>query len=588
MKRLYAAFALITISLLSFHCQRELSNINNGGGTAGNDPAPLTAILQGNITDENGQPAMDVAIKVGNKTATTNAHGYFRIVNASLDKNASLVTAEKTGYFKAYRTFNATSGVNQVVIKLVRKTLAGTVVAGSGGDVTLSNGSKISLPANGVVKASGGSYSGTVNVYASYIDPTAQDIFKTVPGSFMADDKNNKRVFLTSYGMLAVELTSSAGEKLQIAAGSTATLTMPIPSSVQSTAPATISLWYVDEQTGIWKEEGTATKNGNNYVGEVKHFSFWNCDFSGPAVNLSMTFQNSEGGPMVHVHVIVRRLTAGAGHGWTDSLGQVSGLVPANENLILEVVDECNTVIYSQNIGPFSQNTNLGIITLPGTGASVVILKGKLLNCSSSPVTNGYAIIYYDNMVRYASVNSNGDFSTTFTSCSGSPATCQVLGVDVAAQQQGSTINVTVVSPITNTGNISACGTSTLEYINYNLDGVSYNISNQAQDSLIYYSFASQTTPPQYTWITGVHSTTAQVTFDFYGNAAAGSYPVDHLSIQNYNHTALIQPFDVTVTNFPSAVGQFSEGSFSGQFRDSSNLVPVHAISCSYRLRKNF
>src|SRR5213075_2309428 len=187
MKRIYAAFVLIAISVVSFHCQRELSSANNGNGGATNNLSPITATLQGNITDENGQPAMGATIKVGNKTTTTNAHGYFRITNASLDKNASLVTAEKTGYFKAYRAFNATPGVNQVLIKLMRKTLTGTVTASSGGDVTLSNGSKISLPANGVVKSSGGNYSGTINVYASYIDPTAQDIYKTVPGSFMAD-----------------------------------------------------------------------------------------------------------------------------------------------------------------------------------------------------------------------------------------------------------------------------------------------------------------------------------------------------------------------------------------------------------------
>jgi hypothetical protein len=45
----------------------------------------------------------------------------------------------------------------------------------------------------------------------------------------MADDKDAKRVFLTSYGMMAVELQSTAGERLQLKSGSTATLTSPIP-----------------------------------------------------------------------------------------------------------------------------------------------------------------------------------------------------------------------------------------------------------------------------------------------------------------------------------------------------------------------
>src|SRR5699024_2442392 len=136
----------------------------------------------------------------------------------------------------------------QVVIKLVKKSLGGTVDAAAGGEVSLNNGTKISLPANGVVKASTNSvYTGAVNVYAVYIDPTATDILERVPGSFMANDKDGKRVLLSSYGMMAVELESSAGEKLQIKTGGTATLTSPIPAAAQASAPATIPLWYVDE-----------------------------------------------------------------------------------------------------------------------------------------------------------------------------------------------------------------------------------------------------------------------------------------------------------------------------------------------------
>ncbi len=210
-----------------------------------------------------------------------------------------------------------------------------------------------------MVKASGGNpYSGNINVYATYIDPTADDIAQAMPGSFMADDKNNKRVTLTSYGMLAVELESSAGEKLQIAPGSVATLTTPIPSSIQSSAPATIALWYVNEQTGIWKEEGSAIKKGNNYIGEVKHFSFWNCDISIPAVTLSVTLKTGKGVPIVHGVV---RLTLSApgspsqAYGNTDSLGQVSGLVPANQPIVLEVLDPCNNAVYTKSIGSAQQ-----------------------------------------------------------------------------------------------------------------------------------------------------------------------------------------------------------------------------------------
>jgi hypothetical protein len=584
MKRFFPVLFLL-ISLISFHCQRELSfNEDNSNS----NPFPVTATLQGNILDESGQPASGVTIKVGNKTTTTNAKGYFRIVNASLDKKSSLVTADKTGYFKAYRTFSATSGVNQVVIKLIPKNLSGTINSSSGGEVTLANGSKISLPANGVVSATGGNYSGVINVYASYIDPTAQDISQTIPGSLTANDKDNRRVVLNSYGMVAVELQSSSGEKLQIASGNEATLTMPVPSSVQSTAPASISLWYVDEQTGIWKEEGIATKNGNNYVGQVKHFSFWNCDVSATAILLSMTLHTPDGDPLVHAEIKLTRPNGSSSYGWTDSLGQVSGHVPSNEALAMEVLASwpCYNAIYSQNIGPFTQNTNLGVITISnGTSGGIVTVHGKLLNCTGASVTNGYAIVYYDNMVRYAATNNNGDFSTNFTVCTSSPTTCDVLGVDNAAQQQGALTTINIAVPSTNAGNLSACGNSAVQYMNYTLDGTNYTISSNVPDSFSSYTY-SQGTASNFTWMEGVHSSNVYLGFDFNHNGSTGSFPLFGLSVNNLDSSFVITPFNINVTNSAQSVGQFYEGNFTGQFKNYSTGNVIHNISCSFKVRR--
>ena len=593
MKRLYYAILLVCVSVITFNCQKEIRYSGLGvPGTGNNNAVPVKATLQGNIIDETGQPATNVMVKVGDKTATTNAEGYFRIINASLDKNAALIIAEKAGYFKAFRSFNATSGANYVMIKLIKKTVAGMIDAILGGSVTLSNGSKITLPANAVVKASGGNiYSGNINVSATYIDPTAGDIAQTVPGSFMADDKNNKRVTLASYGMLAVELESATGEKLQIAPGSVATLTTPIPTSIQSSAPATIALWYMNEQTGIWKEEGTAVKSGNNYVGEVKHFSFWNCDISIPAVTLSATLKTGKGVPIVHGVVRLTLTAAGSpsqASGWTDSLGQVSGLVPANQPLLLEVLDPCNNAVYTQSIGSLSKNTDLGTITITNSSSpSLITIEGQLKNCSNQPVTNGYTIINCDNISRYVSVNDKGEFATSFLRCSGGSAIIEVLGVDEATQQQGTSVNVAITTPITNTGNIIACGVLSTQYINYTLDAVDYSITSVANDSLSSYTYPTQSTPPLFTWISGLKmADNKYISLNFNHDAATGTYPLSALSIQGFDSVILVQPSNVILTNYPQSAGDFYEGTFSGQFKKMDTPLPVHTINGSFRIRR--
>jgi hypothetical protein len=592
MKRLLSPLFLLLISVFTFNCQKELSA--PGGQVPGGNipaPAPITATVQGKVVDENSQPASGVSIKIGSKTATTDSRGYFRITNASLDKNASLVIAEKAGYFKALRSFQATTGANHISVKLVKKTLTGTVNSSAGGDVTLTNGAKVALPANAVVKAAGGAYSGTINVYAAYIDPSAVDISQTVPGSFMADDKDGKRVTLTSFGMLAVELESTSGEKLQIATDKTATLTAPIPSSALAAAPSSIPLWYIDEQTGIWKEEGMATKTGNTYSGSVKHFSFWNYDIGGNAINLSLTLKNVEAVPLVHVLVRITRIGSGwssPAYGYTDSLGKVSGLVPSGELLKLDVLDDCSNSIFTQNVGPFSANTDLGVLTITSPTSSIVTIKGTALNCSGAIVTNGYAIVDYDGYPRYVSTNSSGQFSVSILRCAGSPTTCDITAVDNVGQQQATVTGVTIIAPITNAGNITACGTSSVQYINYTVDGTNYVLSSTVPgDSLSAFSFQQGATP--FTTYFSGYNVGANKSVNLRFNSAtqtAGTYPLTYIAAQNQSAGSPIAPSNIVLTSFPASAGGFYEGSFNGSYQDSVNVSLTHTISGTFRLRR--
>jgi len=82
---------------------------------------------------------------------------------------------------------------------------------------------------------------------------------------------------------------------LQLATGKNATVTFPIATATQSTAPATIPLWFFDETKGMWIEQGSATKTGNTYVGTVSHFTWWNCDWGGGPLTYTATFVDQNG-----------------------------------------------------------------------------------------------------------------------------------------------------------------------------------------------------------------------------------------------------------------------------------------------------
>jgi hypothetical protein len=581
-------YLLIIVSILS--CQKEVKTDNPGtGGSTGTviNPTPVQGSLTGKVIDNNDNAVAGATVKSGNNTATTDSRGLFRFNNIQLDKYSSLVTVEKSGYFKAYRVFSASANnTNFVKLKLLPKTLIGNIDAATGGSVTLTDNSKITLPAGAVVvRSTNQSYSGSVKIYAAIIDPTSTDIAQIVPGSFQGDDANNNRVLLRSFGMLAVELEGSSGEKLQIANGKTAKLRFNIPSSLRSSAPATIPLWSVDETTGLWKEEGNATKGTDYYEGDVSHFSFWNCDVSGQTIYLEMTITTSNE-PLSHVLVKLIRSNGASSYGYTDSSGHVGGLVPKNETLTLEVLNTCNQPVYSQSVGPFSSNTNLGTINVTIPPVNTLQITGSAVNCTNQPVTNGSVLVYFEGQLYTKPVSNTGTFSVTITRCSNSTGSIEVVTVDNTANQQSATPWTGSASTGTvSIGAVSACGTSTVAFINYTVDGSNFSISSStAGDSIVAYT-ANGTNQANFN-VMGFRTTqpTTNIWFNSMANAV-GVFPLQYLNVNQYDSVTVVTPFNLNITTW-GAPGQFVEGNFSGQIRELANNN-LHTVSATFRVRRN-
>ena len=207
----------------------------------------------------------------------TDADGQFTFKDIQLDKDAGFVKVIKTDHFTGSRTFLVNgSTTNNVKIQMIPKTVSGTMASSSGGNVAISGGAKINVTAGSFVNAGNNTaYAGQVSVAGYYLNPADSSLSDSKPGDLRGISTANKEGILKSFGMLSVEMNDESGQKLQLATGKPATITIPIPLTMQAVAPATISLWYFDETKGIWKEEGTATKQGSGYTGTVTHFSFW-------------------------------------------------------------------------------------------------------------------------------------------------------------------------------------------------------------------------------------------------------------------------------------------------------------------------
>lgn len=552
----------------------------------GTDPTKVeyvTAGISGRILDENNLPVSGASVKAGSVTATTDVNGTFKLSNVSLDKNAGLVKVEKEGYFLGSRTImvNA-SQTNQVVIQLIKKTVAGTVNANSGGTVTVpNNGGTIAFTAGSFTNtANGSTYTGAVSVSAFFINPAASNFNNIMPGALRGINTSNQEMGLQSYGMMAVELTGASGEKLQLSSGKTATLTFPIAIGLQGTAPATIPLWCFNDSSGLWKEEGSATKQGANYVGTVSHFSFWNCDVPFAAVDFKVIVKDQNGNPFYPALVTLKTTgdtTSQYGSGYTDNTGLASGKVPANKTFLMTVTNQCGTVMYSGQVGPFTTTGDIGSITITNPATQVVI-SGTVTNCSAGAVTDGFVDVLLDNVHNRASIN-NGSFSISINRCSATSATAVLTAYDLTTSQNGTASNLTVTSGTANAGQLSACGTSFAQYVNYTLGGTSYSLVPPG-DSVVCYKQSN------YVSIYGFQfSGTKSISLSFQASGT-GTVPLTYANLKATTVTYVLQSAtNVNITEF-GAVGGYISGNFSTTLKDTLNASNTTSATLSFRVMR--
>ncbi len=221
-------------------------------------------------------PLMGAQILSGGRIAMTDAQGNFNL-NFVAD-GAQVVQVVFDGYLSSFKPVTivdqANTNTGQI---LLRSAETFNMDAATGGSYSMAeNVATVNFPGNVIVDESGNPYSGAVTVNATAVDPASNDFFESFPGDFTGLTEGGDVVDIISFGAIAVELLDDNGGPLNIADGQSAEIRIAVADPVN--APATLPLWYLDENTGIWTEEGIATLIGNEYVGSVTHFSWWNFD----------------------------------------------------------------------------------------------------------------------------------------------------------------------------------------------------------------------------------------------------------------------------------------------------------------------
>ncbi len=414
----------------------------------------MTIAIGGVVRNELGGPVSGATVRAGcgaGVSTTTDHFGVFLLQGVAAYEGLAHVTVEKEGYFTGSRSFvpgeNAEDAISHAYITLLQKNLAGTVDGAAGGAVTL-EGVNITFPADGFTQ-NGGPYAGSVSVSLNHIDPTSEDLYTQMPGMLMGV-MNDEPQLMLSYGMVGVELTDANGQAVQLAPGSPATVRFPVIAAQQSDAPASIPLWWFDEDLGYWIQEGEAALVGNEYVGQVAHFSWWNCDVPGNFVELKgVVLDNATGAVLPGAQIMVSTQTMGSGTTYTNSMGEVVCQVPLGQQLTITVQLPCGPngswiTVHEEVAGPYAQP---GVIILSVTIPDQKLVTGTVVDCDGVPVNEGYVLV---NGVAHFCTDAVFELFT----CA---ANITMRGVDVATGNVSAYTMVELLNDTTDMGDLVAC-----------------------------------------------------------------------------------------------------------------------------------
>ncbi len=297
---------------------------------------PALGMMTGRAVDSaTGLGVSGVSVSVGTLSAittVTDATGAFTLSGLPASDRVTVLFSADSHAEAARIASVSAAATTDVQARLVRVGAAADISVAAGGTLTQAGSpAQVALPAAGVQRADGSTPTGTMRVRMTPIDPASDT--SVMPGDF-STVVASAAAPIESFGALNVRLADAAGAPLNLRAGASATVRIPVASR-NTSPPATIPLFYFDNATGRWVQEGTATLAGvapnRYYEGTVTHFSTWNADQVMDTIRVTGCVADAAGARVAGARVASDGVSySGTSSAVTDSAGNFTIAVRRN------------------------------------------------------------------------------------------------------------------------------------------------------------------------------------------------------------------------------------------------------------------
>ena len=302
----------------------------------------LTVQTQNYFTGDaiEGAPVSITATEDGDeitRTGITDSNGEISVAVAD-DAERIVVSSDAEGYGEYSAIVTTLDQTVDLFLQPVNAEISFTPTTES--DLEVSGINVVSLAANSLVDENGNTPTGDVSAELTIIDPSVDP--ELMPGNFETlDTDTGEAGQIESFGAVSVTFEDEDGNSYNLNSGETATVRIPLASGTSSSsAPDTIPLYYFDEETGYWVEEGTATLVTNDgetyYEGTVSHFTTWNADYLYDSIQINGCVEDSNGDPISLAEIKTQGVSY-SGQAWTtsDATGSFSVAAKPSSTVLL-------------------------------------------------------------------------------------------------------------------------------------------------------------------------------------------------------------------------------------------------------------
>jgi hypothetical protein len=230
-----------------------------------------------------GEPLAFAHVTVAGETALTDSAGFVSFDGLPAGRMLARVDAE--GYASAViaaEVGDDTSVYEDMQLLPLGEAQSFEVSEGASLDDLQSGTVHVEIAPNSLVDAAGNLVTGTAEATIVPIDPTTEEGRAQLPGPLHAK-RTSDNVLLRSIAMAEISVWQN-GERLRLAPGATARISIDLPASVtdQVEEGDEFSAWWLDLESGLWHEDGVGIVEDIGgqlvWVAQVSHFTWWNCD----------------------------------------------------------------------------------------------------------------------------------------------------------------------------------------------------------------------------------------------------------------------------------------------------------------------